>query len=79
MTYVRRGGEHQSVVGAVGPRPSRLRATEALIAQGDADPGTVARAAEQEVTVLADADGGVEYKRHLAAVLARRLALGPSL
>jgi carbon-monoxide dehydrogenase medium subunit len=75
LAYVRRGARHRLVAGAVGPRPTLLTAAEDLLGDG-ADVAAVARAAMEQVEILDDLEGSVEYKRHLVGVLVRR-ALSP--
>jgi carbon-monoxide dehydrogenase medium subunit len=77
LAYVRRGARHRLVAGAVGPRPTLLTAAEDLLGDG-ADVAAVARAAMEQVEILDDFEGSVDYKRHLVGVLVRR-TLSPLL
>ncbi len=66
--------ELRLAVGAVSPRPVRIKA-EALArdkAFSDELIGTIAAAASQAIDPIDDLSGPAEYKRHLVAVLARR-------
>lgn len=59
------------VVGAVGARPMRMKAAEQMMEE---DPNAIDAACEviaATVEPLEDGDGSVDYKRHLASVLAR--------
>ena len=60
-------------VGSVGLAPARLAAVEeALVAGAPAD--ELERLAREGCEPIEDANGSVEYKRHLAGVLVRRAA-----
>lgn len=60
------------VVGAVGLRPFRVPEAEAMLAAEPVDVTAVCSAVYEAVEPVADADGGVEYKRHLAQVATKR-------
>lgn len=60
-------------VGSVGLAPARLPAVEEALGSG-ADPGELERLAREGCEPTEDANGSVEYKRHLTGVLVRRAA-----
>ena len=65
--------EAQIAVGSVGLAPARLRAAEdALVAGASAD--ELERLARDGCDPTEDANGAVDYKRHLVGVLVRRTA-----
>lgn len=65
------GDDVRVVVGAIGGRPVRVPAAEDLVRHG-ADAHSVAEAVTAAVDPLEDAQGSVEYKRHLAGVAVSR-------
>jgi carbon-monoxide dehydrogenase medium subunit len=65
------GDDARVVVGAVGGRPARVPAAEDLVRNG-AEAQSVADAVAASVDPLEDAQGSVEYKRHLAGVAVAR-------
>jgi carbon-monoxide dehydrogenase medium subunit len=59
----------------VGSRPHRARAIEEALASAPAEPGAIAdavQAADEGLEPLEDIQASVDYKRHLARVVARR-------
>ncbi|MFN8111406.1 MAG: xanthine dehydrogenase family protein subunit M [Thermoleophilia bacterium] len=61
-------------VGSVGLTPMRLPAAEAVLAGGGGAGDQLQAAAAGECLPTADANGAVDYKRHLVGVLVRRAA-----
>jgi carbon-monoxide dehydrogenase medium subunit len=73
------GSQVRVVVGAVGGRPQRVAAAEQLVGE-QAPMADIAAAVAEGVEPLDDAQGSIEYKRHLAGVAVgrclRRIRLG---
>jgi aerobic carbon-monoxide dehydrogenase medium subunit len=65
--------EARVAVGSVGLAPARLPAAERALVAG-AGPDELERLAREGCAPTEDANGSVEYKRHLAGVLVRRAA-----
>ncbi|MFN8110753.1 MAG: xanthine dehydrogenase family protein subunit M, partial [Thermoleophilia bacterium] len=61
-------------VGSVGLTPMRLPGAEAVLREGAGAGDALQRAAAEECQPTADANGAVDYKRHLVGVLVRRAA-----
>lgn len=73
VAFARLATGSRLVVGAVGARPERLEDAQRAIDDGE-PPEVVAEAAMSAVRPLEDLEGSVDYKRHLAGVLAARVA-----